>query len=138
MTRTVVPPLLLAGVFLSACSAGPPPPVLEELRRVVESPAFEAGSEAAPDLGAEAERSLAVAEQAHARGDEARARHMATLGGIQARIASAISRQQIALEREERARRELMLVQEDIARYRSAREDAEAEAHRLEELGSEP
>lgn len=138
MPRLRVLLLLACLAAVSACSGSRPPEPLIELRGVVESAAFESGDEAAPDVAAEAERSLAMAEQAFARGDEARARRMATLGGIQARIAMALLRQQAAGARSERARGELRGANEDVARYRSRREDADNEIRRLESIGREP
>lgn len=133
------PPWLLLTVALTSfeaagCGGSPPPEALVELRRALSEPTLARGREAAPDLVAEAERSLALAERALARGDEATARRTALLGSLQARTAWALARQHSARAREEMARHELEEAREAIARYRSQRSDALREIQRLEAL----
>lgn len=106
-----------------------------ELRRTIGGEPLEAGRQAAPDLVAEAERSLAVAERALAAGDQATASRMATLGCIQARTAFAMARQRAAQERLRAAERATAVAAEDLTRYLSDAEDATREIERLEALG---
>ena len=126
--------LALGVVMVSACSTPEVPDALVELRRMSGSQALAVSREAAPDLVAEAGRSLQRAEAAMERRDAAQARWMATLGGIQARIAVAVARQQAAEARSSEATRALREVEEDIARYESQRDDALRELERLERL----
>jgi len=126
--------LVLIMSAAAGCSHPPPPESLVELRRIAGSPAMDEGREAAPDLVAEAQRSLQRAEASLAARDQARARWMAALGTIQARIAVALARQQAAESRIARSSQSLTEVEEDINRYRSQREDALRELERLEEL----
>lgn len=125
---------VVALAALWGCAPIVPPEPLVELRSIAAAPNMDRGREAAPDLIAEAERSLAAAERALAAGDAAAARRLATLGTIQARTAFAIARAQEAQRREDRARQEIVAREEDIARYRAQRRDAEREIRRLEAL----
>ena len=130
---TLVSLLLISGAC-SGCAHPEPPEALVELRRVVSGPAFTQGRTAAPDLGAEAERSLSTAEAALEDRDTARARWMATLGGIQARTTVALARQQAAEARRAAAARATGEVEEDLARFRSQRADALRDIERLEAM----
>jgi hypothetical protein len=125
---------LAAVLWLGACARPEAPPPLVELRQVVGAPAAEQGRAAAPDLVMESRRSLRLAEDALRRRDVARARWLATLGVLQARIAVAVARQQTAASRREAASIELQRVEEDLARFRAQQVDAQNEIRRLESL----
>jgi hypothetical protein len=125
--------VLLLPMWLGCARAAAPEQLLE-LRRVVESPACVSAEGTVPDLVVESRRSLVLAERAFERRDVMRSRWVASLGVVQARIATAMARQQEAEFRRSEAESKLRETEEDIARYRSQRNDVEAEIRRLEGL----
>lgn len=134
------PSLLLAALAVSiatsggGCAALDPPEPLIELREVIDGQRSMAAREAAPELVAEARRTLENAERAYQGRAVGRARWLATLGITQMRVATAISRQRAAQERLEAARRTSTDIEQDLARYRSMRSDALHEIERLEAM----
>jgi hypothetical protein len=124
--------VLIAVVSSSSCAHPEAPAPLVELRQVVDSPSVAQAQRAAPDLVAESQRSMRLAEEALQRHDVAQARWLATLGVTQARIAVAVSRQQAASSRREAASIALQRVEEDLARFRAQQTDAQNEIRRLE------
>lgn len=128
--------LCMFSVACLSCSHPEPPEALVELRRMSSSPSLTSSREAAPDLVAEAERSLRRSEEAFERRDTAQARWMATLGSIQARIAVSVARQQEAEARSATAATAMREVEEDLSRYESLRQDAIRQIQRLEAVRS--
>ena len=129
--------VLLAGLAsVPGCAPVRPPEALDELRRAIAGEPFAVARAEAPDLAAETERTLGLAEQAVSRRDRAEAERLASLAGIQSKTAFALARQAMAARRLAAARRTLAEAHEDLARYASESDDAEREISRLDELGA--
>jgi len=79
---------------------------------------------------------LESAERAYERRSTERASWLASSGLILVRTATAIERQRAAEERIASARNDAAELEEDLARFRSMRREAEQEIERLEAMGS--
>lgn len=126
--------LLLLGVapVLGGCAHPQPPEALQNLRGALSNSAGGVTEEVAPELVREARRSLENADAAFEEQSLGRSRWLATLGLTQLRIADAIARQRVAEEQQRRSVDDIAEVEEDLARFRSMRRDAEREIERLE------